>query len=602
MADLRKNTGNPGEPQKGFGQISNEMAAKANLGKELAPQRSLSKMPGANDDQVKAFVSRMSGSESATRMRQEMVTPDLVDEGDLLDQIAANMGMEKVILSEQNITPELIQEIPANVAKKYGIIPVRSTASEIWLALSDPHNVQMLDDLARVTGKQVHGMVASAEDIERALGKYYEKQDYSKLYAGMADKDEPNSTEKKYEEISIAENTGPEDTTQPRVVQYVDLIFKRAVHDRASDIHIEPHRRGVTIRFRIDGVLHEVPSPPAKWQNAIISRLKVMAGMDLAEKRVPLDGRIRLTMPGKKLDLRCSTLPTIFGESMVMRILDQSSVLMGLEDVGFLPSSIRIFNDLIRAPNGVILMTGPTGSGKTTTLYAALSTLNTPDHKLVTLEDPVEYMIAGINQIQINQEIGLNFAAGLKAVLRQSPDIILVGEIRDSETAENAIRAALTGHLVFSTLHTNDAPSSTVRLIDMGVKPYLVASSLQAAIAQRLVRRICSACKTPYRAHAEVIREMGYNPEDYQDTDFFQGRGCERCNQGGYRGRTAIHEIMVMNPDLRRRVIRSEPASRLKKAAVGYGMETLRMNGWEKCILGQTTIEEIMRITAADEA
>ena len=597
MADLNKTPGNLNANKKGIAPIPGESAAKA-AGKDLVRQR-MGK-PQASDEQVKAYMNRMGDDEGGARMRQETITPGMVDDVDFLNGIADSMGMETVVLSQVQFTPELINEIKPAIAKKFGIIPVRSTETDLWLALSDPHNVQALDDLARITNKQIHGMVAHTEEVERYLKKFYEAQDYSNLYSSMTEKDEPTGYEKKYEEISLTDGGGAENT-QPRVVQYVDLIFRRAVHDRASDIHIEPSRRGVTIRLRIDGVLHEIPSPPAKWQNAIISRLKVMAGMDLAEKRVPLDGRIRLNMPGKKLDLRCSTLPTIFGESMVMRILDQSSVMMGLEDVGFLPSSIKTFHELIRSPNGVILMTGPTGSGKTTTLYAALGVLNTPDHKLVTLEDPVEYMIPGINQIQINQEIGLNFAAGLKAVLRQSPDIILVGEIRDSETAENAIRAALTGHLVFSTLHTNDAPSSTVRLIDMGVKPYLVASSLQAAIAQRLVRRICSGCKSSYHPPREAIVEMGYNPDDYADADFFHGKGCERCSHGGYRGRTAIHEIMVMNPDLRRRVIRSEPASRLKKAAIGYGMATLRMNGFEKCMLGSTTIEEIMRITAADE-
>jgi type IV pilus assembly protein PilB len=274
--------------------------------------------------------------------------------------------------------------------------------------------------------------------------------------------------------------------------------------------------------------------------------------------------------------------------------------MMGLSDVGFLPRSIATFKRLIKSPNGVILMTGPTGSGKTTTLYAALGELNTPEEKLVTLEDPVEYQIPGINQIQINHEIGLDFARGLRSLLRQSPDVILVGEIRDLETAENAIRAALTGHLVFSTLHTNDAPSATTRLIDMGIKPYLVASSLQAAIAQRLVRRICGACKEAYRPPAEAIIEMGNDPDEFHDRDFFRGRGCERCGQGGYRGRTAIHEIMVMDTELRRRVIRSEPATRLKRVAVAHGMHTLRMDGWEKCLLGQTTLEEVMRITQND--
>ncbi len=333
--------------------------------------------------------------------------------------------------------------------------------------------------------------------------------------------------------------------------------------------------------------------PPRKWQAAIIARLKVLAGMDIAEKRIPLDGRIKLNIPGKKLDLRVSSLPTVFGESIVMRILDQSSVMMGLEDVGFLSDTIKTFNQLIKSPNGVILMTGPTGSGKTTTLYAALGVLNTPEHKLMTLEDPIEYQIAGINQVQIHADIGLTFPVGLRSLLRQSPDVILVGEIRDLETAENAIRAALTGHLVFSTLHTNDAASATSRLIDMGVKPYLVASSVQAIIAQRLVRRICSNCKEAYTSKPEEFAIIGYNPEEYEGVQLFKGKGCERCNNTGFRGRTAIHEIMVMDSEIRRRVIRSEAATRIKRYAVSKGMRTLRKDGFEKSLLGWTTFTEI---------
>ncbi|HMX63516.1 MAG TPA: GspE/PulE family protein, partial [Candidatus Sumerlaeota bacterium] len=382
-----------------------------------------------------------------------------------------------------------------------------------------------------------------------------------------------------------------DDKDAPPVVRFVDLIFKQAVHDRASDIHIEPVRDGVTIRFRIDGVLHEQPSPPKKWQNAILSRLKVLSGMDLAEKRIPQDGRIKLSLPDRKLDLRVSALPAIYGESVVMRILDQSSVLLGLEDVGFLPDNITLFNSLIRTPTGVILMTGPTGSGKTTTLYSALSTLNTPEVKIVTIENPVEYMLEGINQVQVNEEIGLDFKAGLRSILRQSPDVLLVGEMRDLETAEIGIRAALTGHLVFSTLHTNDAPSAPGRLIDMGVKPFLVASSLQAVVAQRLIRRLCSHCKQQYRPSNDELIEVGATQSDIMNLDTLNihiQKGCERCSGKGFRGRTAIHEIMVVDTRVRQMIIKGESGFRIKKVAVRNGMRTLRMDGWEKVKLGQT--------------
>jgi type II secretion system protein E len=565
--------------------------------RQKALQKVGNRKPMRQESLSRQWMEVIKEKEGATRLRQDPVT-GLDSPTDVLEAIAADAGMEKIRLSEVNFTPELIEQISPDIAKRYGVVPVRFTADEIWLALSDPHNVQALDELAIILGKRVHGMVAMSDEIERAISRHYTTDDYTRIYEAMTESDDVSQFDKKWEEIDLTEAPAEE---QPAVVRFVDLLFQKAVHERASDIHIEPTRTHLTIRFRIDGVLQEVPSPPRKWQNAIISRIKVLSGMDLAEKRVPLDGRIRLSLPGKKLDLRVSTLPTIFGESVVMRLLDPASVMMGLEDVGFLPESVAMFKEMIKSPNGVILMTGPTGSGKTTTLYAALGVLNTPENKLMTLEDPVEYQIPGIVQIQINSEIGLGFPQGLRAILRQSPDIILVGEIRDAETAENAIRAALTGHLVFSTLHTNDAPSSTVRLIDMGIKPYLVASSLQAAIAQRLVRRLCSGCKQSFRPPAEVIADAGYDAEQYANTDFFRGAGCERCGKSGYRGRTAIHEIMVMDSDLRRRVLRSESASRLKKAAISKGMETLRDDGWKKAVLGQTSIEEVLRVTAADE-
>lgn len=536
--------------------------------------------------------------ESASTLKHAVVQQGLVREDDILDVLAANLGYEKTNLKELKPSKDLLEQLEAKHAIKYRVFPVKYDPDTLWIALADPLNIQTTDDLERVTHKRVVPMVASESIIEKYIKHYYEGNDISDLYGEVTDTavaaESQMNEDDKYANIEL---NNAEAYEQPPVVKFVDLIFKQALHDRTSDIHIEPNKTGMTIRFRIDGVLHDVPAPPKKWQNAIISRLKVLSGMDLAEKRIPLDGRIKLNIPGKKLDVRVSSIPTIFGESIVMRLLDQSNVLMGLEDVGFLPDTISIFKNLIRSPNGVILMTGPTGSGKTTTLYSALSTINNADTKIITIEDPVEYMLDGINQVQINKEIGLDFQLGLRSILRQSPDVIMVGEMRDLETAEIGIRAALTGHLVFSTLHTNDAPSACVRLVDMGVKPFMAASSIQAVIAQRLLRRICSQCKTTYRPAKDEIEAAGYDPVEYSDRDFFKGTGCDRCNQSGFRGRTAIHEVFVNDPFLRQMIIRVEPAIKLKKEAMKRGMRTLRMDGWEKVLLGQTAVSEVVRIT-----
>ncbi len=535
--------------------------------------------------------------ESAQTLKKSLVSQGLVREDDILDALAREMGMEKVNIGDVEITPELLEQIDKRTAVKYNVFPVRYTEDTIWVAISDPLNIQITDDLELILGKKVVGMVAPEDEISKRIKRYYEGNEVSDMYEGLTDDLTGDvTTFKDYETLDLNVN----DIEQPPVVKFVDLLFKQAVHERASDIHIEPTRRGVTVRFRIDGRLHEVPSPPKRWQNAIISRLKVLSGMDLAEKRIPLDGRIKLNLPDRKLDLRVSCIPSIFGQTIVMRILDQSTVMMGLEDVGFLPDNIKIFRGLIRAPNGIILMTGPTGSGKTTTLYASLATLNNPETKIITIENPVEYMIEGINQIQVNADIGLDFARGLRSVLRQSPDVILVGEIRDLETAQIAVRSALTGHLVFSTLHTNDACSSTIRLIDMGIKPFLVASSLQAAVAQRLVRTICNHCKKPYTPRPEVLADAGIDPRKYADVTFYKGMGCDRCSRTGYRGRTAIHEIFILGPTTRQMVIRTEPALKIKHIAMKQGMRTLRMDGLEKVKLGITTLEEVLRITQMD--
>ncbi len=537
-------------------------------------------------------------NESAQSLKHALVSQGIVRPDDILDALAANLGYEKINLRELQVTPDLVEQIDGKHAVKYRVFPVRYDDESLTVALGDPLNIQTTDDLERIYHKRVVPVIAAEDDIARFIKHYYEGSDITDLYTSATDDAVQAESSKDEEEFySNVDLTGAQAEEVPALVKFVDLMFKQAVHERASDIHVEPNKTGITIRFRIDGVLHEVPAPPKRWQNMIISRLKVLSGMDLAEKRIPLDGRIKLNVPDKKLDVRVSSIPTVFGESIVMRILDQASVLMGLEDVGFLPDSVRIFKELIKAPNGVILLTGPTGSGKTTTLYSALSTINNAETKICTIEDPVEYMLDGINQVQVSKEIGLDFAQGLRSILRQSPDVIMVGEMRDLEPAEIGIRAALTGHLVFSTLHTNDAPSACVRLIDMGIKPFLIASSIQAVIAQRLVRKICNNCKIEYVPKPEEIAASEHDPEEYAGRKFFKGTGCDRCSNSGYRGRTAIHEIFINDPELRQMIIRVEPANRLLKTAMKKGMRTLRMDGWEKAILGQTTIQEILRIT-----
>ena len=581
------------EQREHFDQITRgERASRTNMKSSLAVMLEESGL--VNSEMIQDAVSR----EGAASLKRSLIQTGQLKEEDIMDVIAEKLGMETIDLHDVQVTDDLIEQVPKKIAKDYQIFPVSYNPEEITIAIADPLNIQAMDDLERILFKKVHGMVAREEDIERYYKRYYEGDEISDLYRDVTDN------------LHEAEAAGREDYATmdisdeenvPPVVRFVDLIFKQAVHDRASDIHIEPNRYGVTIRFRIDGVCHEVPSPPKKWQNAIISRLKVLSGMDLAEKRVPQDGRIKLNLPDRKLDLRVSALPAIYGESVVMRILDQSSVILGLEDVGFLPDNIRIFKDLITTPNGVILMTGPTGSGKTTTLYSALATLNTPETKIITIENPVEYMLDGVNQIQVNEEVGLNFTTGLRSMLRQSPDVILVGEIRDQETAEIAVRAALTGHLVFSTLHTNDAPSATTRLVDMGIKPFLVASSIQAVIAQRLIRRLCPHCKRQEHTDIKNILAIGATEEDVEHgVEMFFPVGCDRCSGAGYRSRTAIHEIFVMTAKLRQLVIRGESSSRLKNIATRDGMRSLRMDGWKKVLLGHTSMEELDRVTAAD--
>jgi type II secretory ATPase GspE/PulE/Tfp pilus assembly ATPase PilB-like protein len=391
-----------------------------------------------------------------------------------------------------------------------------------------------------------------------------------------------------------------EDDDDSPVVRYVHNLIYDAFRLRASDIHVEPGKRDVKVRYRIDGVLHQMPLPPKRAQASIISRLKILAGMDIAERRVPQDGRIKLTLGGKMVDLRVSALPSVYGESMVMRILDKSGLMLGLGQLGFTPEDQRTWEKLLSHTTGVVLVTGPTGSGKTTTLYASLHTLNKPETKLITVEDPVEYQLSGINQVQVQHEIGWNFARALRAIFRQDPDIVMVGEIRDVETAEIAVKAALTGHLVFSTLHTNDSASAFIRLIDIGIKPYLVAAGTKAVLGQRLVRTICTTCKEPYKPTEDELDSLGISGVD-PNVELFKGTGCENCNHTGYSGRLGAYELLLTTDEIRRMIMEGKSASALRRAARLSGMTTMREDAWKKALRGITTIEEVNKRTKVDE-
>ncbi len=564
-------------------------------------------------------------SEAAQPYRAHEVHVDAFGRPEAADaqkSLAEILGYPYVDVSAIRPTPELLKAIPKKTITRYKtIFPVEITPTTLKVAFADPYDVNAHTDVELIAdslGLQLEMCLGEEEDIFRAIDTYYtaernqisalidEISDNTTASAGhqavaraganvmelsMSDEDDLGSLAKSLEGVDLESNEAP-------LVRLINLIFRKALKMRASDIHFESYSDEFRIRFRIDGVLQDIESPPTKLQASMISRLKIMSGMDLAEKKIPQDGRIQLRMEDKDIDFRVSCLPSIWGVSMVLRILDKTGLLLGLEEVGFMPDNIALFKKLIKRPNGIILMTGPTGCGKTTTLYAALNTINTPDTKIITVENPVEYMIDGINQVQVHDEIGLDFANVLRTMLRQAPNVILVGEMRDLETAETGIRAALTGHLVFSTLHTNDAPSATTRLIEMGIKPYLVSSALQAVIAQRLVRRICPECKEPYYPPPAHIEEFGVNPDEFRGQPFYQGVGCHTCNYSGYRGRTAIHEIMVLSDDLRGMILKTASAEKIRRKSREEGMRTLREDGWQKILRGETTIEEVMRVTA----
>ncbi|MDO8963519.1 MAG: ATPase, T2SS/T4P/T4SS family [Coriobacteriia bacterium] len=508
------------------------------------------------------------------------------NQGAILSVMAQQIGIPYIDFSERKSDPTAIAVVPKDLAVRYTLMPVCfDEQNRLVVAMADPQNVLALDDLRIVTGYEIRPAISTKDDILATVEEAYKTAEH-------VDTDQ------------FGEDSGSEDlsglteiSSDAPIVKLVNFIITKAVADRASDIHIEPQERDLRIRYRVDGVLHEIMRSPRAAQAAILSRFKIMADMDISETRKPQDGHCALTINGHKLDFRVSSLPTVYGERVVLRILRKDSIMLRLTDLGFLPKSLERFESSFRKPYGAILVTGPTGSGKSTSLYAAINVLNEPHRHIITAEDPVEYRLPGVNQIQTNAKAGLTFAGALRSFLRCSPDVILVGEIRDQETAKIAIESALTGHLVLSTLHTNDAPGAVTRLVEMGVEPFLVASSVDCVLGQRLARKLCSDCKEEFKPAKQMLLDAGY-PEDNLPDKLWRGVGCKKCGGTGYRGRMGVHEVMLMSEEISKLTVEEATADEIKKMACAQGMLTLREDGLEKCRMGMTSVDEISRVVA----
>jgi type II secretion system protein E len=512
-----------------------------------------------------------------------------------LQTLAKGLGWPYIELPKINIANEARNKISTKVAFQHLVIPTQLTDGTVQVAVSNPFDMAMLNAVRFDAKGPVQFGIAPKTEIEKALKKYYGVG--AETLDEMSGEDEPMDLDLPLDkEIT-------EGDQEASVIKFVNQIIWEAFKDRATDIHFEPQEDELRIRYRIDGILHQTPMPPQlkRFQAALISRIKVMSGMNIAEKRLPQDGRINVRIKGEEIDIRVSTVPTVYGESVSLRLLTRGKIFLSLDKLGFAPQDEGAIRELIVKPHGIMLVTGPTGSGKSTSLYAMLSSINSIQKRIITVEEPVEYELRGINQIAVRPEIGLTFAVGLRHILRQDPNVIMVGEIRDLETAEIAIRAALTGHLVFSTLHTNDSPSAFTRLIDMGIEPFLVASSIEAIMAQRLVRTICKSCKTPQVVDPTYLRRIGYPEDEIPTAKFWHGVGCEDCRQLGYQGRLAIYELLVVNESLRPLILQRAAASTIAQRSIEGGMRTLRVDGWNKVRNGITTIEEVLRVTQIEE-
>ncbi len=516
-------------------------------------------------------------------------------EEDLLSILADQVGMDMVKVSDYQVDENVLQYLSPDLARQYKAFPLEidPETNILTIAISDPLNVRTLDDLRIWVDHEIKGVIATEEEIQSAIEEYYGTGTESVDDALHKLDEEDLEIDLKDESFGNLEKI----VHEAPIVKLVNLILLQAIKDRASDLHVEPFENTLRIRYRVDGILHETVPPPTHLANAIISRFKVMAGMNIAEKRLPQDGRVKLSMADRNVELRASSLPTVNGESVVMRILDSETMNLGLSNIGMLPDTLEVFDKVIKRPNGIVLVTGPTGSGKTTTLYSSLSRIFSPMLKMITTENPVEYQMDGVVQVNINPTVGLTFARCLRSILRQDPDIIMVGEIRDLETAQMAIESSLTGHLVLSTMHTNDAPGTLTRLIDMDVEPFLITSAVACVLAQRLIRVICLDCKEEYKPDPQLIEEIGYNPDDVKNITFFHGTGCSECNYTGYKGRVGIYELLTLSEEVKELVLERAASSVIFRQARKDGMRTLREDGWEKVIQGITTVEEVLTCT-----
>ena len=554
----------------------------------------------ASDDLVSEIRSELDSNKEMELQDKEAAFMDSLlektgmEKSEVLRFLSAELNMDSIDLSEIDISEETFSILQPDWAKQYEVVPLSQNEFEVEIIFANPLDPEAIDTISQLLGKSVNPKLSYRSDVLALINEAYGNAEETKLndfFEGMEG------------DIEIGDGLRAEDVSEEDapIIKYVHSVIKDALENRASDIHMEPLEKKFRVRFRIDGKLQEQPDPPKRLQPSIISRTKLMANVSLAEKRVPLDGRINVKVGEKVIDLRVSTLPTVHGESIVMRILDKESLSLGLPQLGFFSDDQDTFEHVISMPDGIFLVTGPTGSGKSTTLYSALNAINKPDRKIITVEDPVEYEVPGINQVQVRSDVGMTFSAALRAMLRQAPNIVMVGEIRDLETAEIAINASLTGHMVFSTLHTNDAPSAVSRLVDMGVKPFLVSASLRAALAQRLVRAICQGCKEPHTPNSSELSILGINEEQASNASFMIGHGCSKCGDKGFRGRKGVFEIFVVNPDLEEMIYHNVSIVELRKKAREMGMRSMRDDGFRKVLSGVTTLDEVLMVTTEEE-
>ena len=565
---------------------------RARLGDLLVAQGLIS--PGQLHDAIREH------RRSKERLGSVLTRRGLVSEERLVEVLSKEHGLPSVSIDEYAITPEMLALVPVHIARKYDVLPLARVDNSLTLAMADPTNVVAMDEIAAMTRLTVLPVVAAGKAIRAAIARYYvaTPPPMADLLAEIAE--DPGAVELiAAEELTTDVFELKESADEAPVVKLVNLVLLDAIRKGASDLHWEPYEKDLRVRFRIDGVLHEMLSPPKRLEPAIISRLKIMSNLDIAERRLPQDGRIKLRHSRREIDFRVSILPTIFGEKAVLRILDKESLQLDMTKLGFDAWSFEKFTEAIHQPYGMVLITGPTGSGKTTTLYSAISTINVPGHNIMTAEDPVEYNLKGVNQVQINEGIGRTFAGVLRSFLRQDPDVILVGETRDLETAQISIRAALTGHLVFTTLHTNDCPSTVARLVDMGVQPFLLSSALQLILAQRLGRRICTDCREPFEVSEDELVPFGYVAQGRGPLTLYRGRGCPACNFTGMKGRVALYEVMPITAELRHLILKDASTVEIREVAERQGMKTLRQAGLAKVLEGITTTQEVLRVTLA---